>query len=67
MWMAKCKHNSKVGFPLAIFLQRGAELSNNIGEVIIKNTRFQYEHSLAAWSGAIFIALTESDSNCKSP
>jgi hypothetical protein len=57
---------SEVGFPIAIFLQRGAELSDNIGEVIIKNTCFQYENTLAAWSGAIFIALTESDSNHKS-
>jgi hypothetical protein len=31
-------------------------------EVIKKNTRFQYERSLAARSGAIFIALPKSDS-----
>jgi hypothetical protein len=29
-------------------------------EVIKKNTCFQYERSLAAWSVAIFIALTKS-------
>jgi hypothetical protein len=40
---------------------------NLIGEVIIKNTCFQYEHSLAAWIVAIFIALAKSDSNRKSP
>jgi hypothetical protein len=57
---------SKVGFPIAIFLQRGAELSDKIGEVIIKNTCSQYENTLAARSGTIFIALTETDSNHKS-
>jgi hypothetical protein len=31
-------------------LQSGAELSNKIVEVIKKNTRFQYERSLAARS-----------------
>jgi hypothetical protein len=56
----------KVGFPLAIFLRREAELSDKIGDVIIKNTCFQYEGSLAVQSVAIFIALTESDSNRKS-
>jgi hypothetical protein len=35
------------------------ELSNKIVEVILKNTGFQYERSLAAWSGAIFIADQE--------
>jgi hypothetical protein len=37
----------KVGFQIAIFLRRGAEVSNKIEEVIIKNTRFQYQRSLA--------------------
>jgi hypothetical protein len=45
----------------------GEELSDKIVKVIIKNTRFQYERSLAARSIAIFIALTKSDSNRKSP
>jgi hypothetical protein len=39
------------------------ELSDKIVEVIKKDTCFQYEHSLVARSVAIFIALTESDSN----
>jgi hypothetical protein len=43
---------AKVGFPIAIFLRRGAELSDKIVEVIIKNTSFQYEHSFAARSVA---------------
>jgi hypothetical protein len=42
--------NSKVGIPIAIFLRRRAELSDKIVEVIKKNTRFQYERSLAARS-----------------
>jgi hypothetical protein len=50
-----------------VVAQSGVELSDKIGEVIIKNTRFQYEHSLAARSVVIFIALNESDSNHKSP
>jgi hypothetical protein len=41
---------SKVGIPIAIFLWSGAEVSDKIVEVIKKNTRFQYEHSLAARS-----------------
>jgi hypothetical protein len=57
---------SKVGIPIAIFLRRGAELSDKIVEVIKKNTRFQYELSGAERSGAIFIAWIKSDSYCKS-
>jgi hypothetical protein len=38
---------NKVGFPIAIFLQHGAELSYKIVEVIKKNTHFPYELSLA--------------------
>jgi hypothetical protein len=50
-----------------MFLRSGAELSDKIVEVIKKNTRFQYERSLVARSvaersGAIFIALSKSDS-----
>jgi hypothetical protein len=48
---------TKVSFPKHFFC--GAQLREKIGEVIIKNTCFQYKHSVA-----IFIALTESDSNC---
>jgi hypothetical protein len=41
----------------------GAKLSDKIVEVIKKkNTRFRYQRSLAARSGAIFIALTKSAS-----
>jgi hypothetical protein len=43
---------TKVGFPIAIFLWHGAELSNKSGEVIVQNIRVQYERSLAACSGA---------------
>jgi hypothetical protein len=57
----------KVSIPIAIFLRRGAELSDEIVEVIKRNTRFQWERSLAAQSVAIFIALTKSDSNRVSP
>jgi hypothetical protein len=47
-------------------LRRGAELSDKIVEVIKKNTRFLYQCSLVVCSGAIFIALTKSDSYRKS-
>jgi hypothetical protein len=47
-----CAVMSKVRIPIAIFLRRGAERSDKIVEVIKKNTRFQYERSLAARSVA---------------
>jgi hypothetical protein len=59
--MLQHKHTLKLAFQQRFSC--GAKLSDKIVEVIIKNTCFQYERSLATRSEAIFIALTKSNSN----